>query len=279
MTRILGLLAMLFVANSGHAQIITSMDRTTVPIVFLANAELDGEELTIAEGEPVLTTDAISPRAVRLKENVTIGAVGSGVDLKAGDVLFGRYEESVWTYCALADLNAESRTTQAVATGILTLGYSLLLEGTRPQYVNCLHDAEDDGVFDTGWGGGSDFAEGALIAIELRRKSLSSEPEYERIDPRDGPKMPVSITWEKKRRAGTITFEMFAGGQRLATKGIAIPGGGGEPADFEIGDVRLRLVSYDAEAETITVEIVAGFPARYTRLQAVRTVTTTYGYY
>lgn len=262
-----------------QAQIRQNSTSVPVPIIILPNSELDGESVTVSKDEPVLTTGAISPRAVRLTDDATVGVVGAGVDLKKGDILFGRYEDSVWTYCALSDLNAESRATRVVSDGLLTMGFSLLTEASRPQSVDCLHDADGDGRFETAWGAGDAMSDGAIIAISLREKSLSGTPGYERVDPREGLRMPVAIKWRYYSRSNEIAFTTFVTDKSVGTEMVSVPAEGDEPAEVDLGGVKLKLKSHDADAKTIDVEIVSGFPSRFVRLQATRVVTTRMVYY
>ena len=111
-------LAMSCVVGITEANAQTSVSRTYVHTVIEQNREEDGQTITAGKDDAVLATVARSPRAVVLNEDVTIGALGSGVDFKKGAVLFGRYDKSVWTYCGITNLNAESRVASAAALGV-----------------------------------------------------------------------------------------------------------------------------------------------------------------
>lgn len=256
----------------------TTITDTNVHLIILGDESQDGTSKTAAKDEPVLVTAGVSPRAIRLKEDLTIGSLGTGVNFSAGDVMFGRYDDTVWTYCGIAGANAESRAVTETAAAVLTLGVSLLTIADRPDRVDCLHDANDDGVFDSAWGGGTATGENAMVVFDMSKRNMTTPVAYERIDPRDGPAMPVSITWRKGTGA-TILFGMDMGGKSVASESAAIPAAGADPSEVEIGGVKIMLTGYDATAETISLDIVEGFRGRYTRLPARRVIYTTYSYY
>lgn len=256
-----------------------SVSRTDVHAIFAKNHEEVGQTITAGKEDAIISTVARSPRAVELKQDVTIGAIGSGVDFKAGAVLFGRYDKTVWTYCGITSLNAESRVASAAALGVLTAGFSLLLEPARGQDFNCLYDFDNDGVFDSGWGAGAAISDDSMIAFNLSKKSLSTNPAYERIDYTKGPGMPITIRWQKNKRAATITFKTHLSGRAISTATKPIPAIGGDPVEVELSGTKFMLNSYDAESETVNVTIEEGFDESYVRIPATRIISTQYYYY
>lgn len=252
----------------------TSRSETDLYMIFEQTVVPAEPTLTIEKDGVVMETFARSPRAVQLKEDVTLGMIGSGIDFKEGSVLYGRYDKSVWSYCGVATLNTESRVASAALLGALTMGFTLLLEPMMdPRYTNCLYDTDNDGVFDTGWGTGDVASENSMVAFNMTEKSLSVKPAYERVDPSLGPGMPVRIKWQKNRKSPSITFyaEFANGISERVTK--AIPAQGSEPAEVSIYGAVFLLESYDAEAKSIRVTVKEGFPTRYVRVPFVRTIT------
>ena len=261
--------------QSADAQIVTS--RTNLYLVIEPNIVADTQSRTIQKNGAILETVARAPRAVKLTQDVTLGSIGTGVNFKAGDILFGRYDNSVWTYCGIAALNAESRVANAAVMGVLTAGFSLLLEPLDDgRVINCLTDADNDGVFDTGWGAGDTLTETSMVAFNVSRKSLSATPGYERVAPSLGPSMPVEIKWSKNGNAGTITFRTEIGGTGMDRVTTAIPANGSQPVEVKMTGATFMLEGYDAETRSIRVKIKEGIPNRYVRIPAVRTVTYTY---
>ena len=261
-----------------------TINTTHVHTVFLANDAEDGVTKTVARDAPVHSTVSVPTRAVRLKEDVSIGNLGTGFNFKEGDILFGRYDDSVWTYCAFGDLNTESRVASAVLLGVLTAGTSLLLEAAgRPTEINCFYDADKDGKFDTAWSGGIAMSDTAQVAFSLNKKTMDAEPAYERVDPQLGPQMPVTISWAKVRNQGVIKFGLTVGGTQIASETVNIPADGEAPVEVSLGLAEFTLNSFTAGAEadlnTIDVTIKSGFERRYTRIKARQVITTTYTYY
>ena len=253
---------------------------TAVHLMIESNSSEDGSTKVIDEETAVLVTNAYSPRAARISQDVTVGMIGTGYDLKAGSVLFGRYEDSVWTYCGSFGMNTESAAASAVTLGVLTAGFTLLLEPFMDRKNTiCLYDENNDGVFDTGWGDASPAAGGSKrIVYSLAPKSMTTSVPYERIDPQEGPKIPMDIIWRKPGRTGLITFILRMDGQNISKKTTAIPVSGDKPMTVDLGGVEFALQSYDAVNETIRIEIVKGYAARYERIPAVLTVSTSYYY-
>lgn len=257
----------------------TSVSRTNVHAIFEKNHDDVGQTITAGKDDTILSTVARSPRAVMLKEDVTIGTIGSGVNFEEGSILFGRYDKTVWTYCGVTGLNAESRVASAAALGVLTAGVSLLMEPARGKDFNCLYDSDNDGVFDSGWGAGAAISDDSMIAFSLSKKSLSLNPAYERVDYSKGPGMPIDIKWYKNKRGATITFQTVMSGKGIATTSKPIPAVGGEPVEVELSGTKFTLDSYDAENDTVKVTIVEGFDETYIRIPATRVITTSYYYY
>jgi hypothetical protein len=268
----------------GAAQAQTTVNVTHVHTVFLANDTEDGTTKTVGVKEPIHASVSVPTRAVRLMEDVSIGNLGSGFNLKKDDILFGRYDDSVWTYCAFGNLNTESRVASAVMLGVLTAGTTLLLEAAgRPTEINCFYDADKDGMFDTAWNGGIAMTDTAQVAFTLNKKAMAGTPAYERVDPKLGTQMPVEITWSKVKNRAAIKFDLETGGRSISSEIVNIPASGEDPIDVKIGLVEFTLNSFSAGAEkednTVDVTIKSGFQRQYRRIQARQVITTSYYYY
>lgn len=280
----LAVAAFAFLGCAGLAAAQQTVNTTHVHTIFMANASEDGVTKTVDKNGVVHSTVSVPVRAVRLNEDVSIGNIGSGFNLKEGDILFGRYDNSVWTYCAFGNLNTESRVASAVLLGVLTAGTSLLLEAAgRPTEINCFHDQNDDGKFDTAWSGGIAEGETTQVAFTLNKKAMEARPAYERVDPKLGPQMPVTITWWKVKNQAAIQFKLNVGESRVSQKTVNIPSAGEDPVEVSLGLAKFKLNSFTPETETqdgrIEVTIDTGFKQRYTRIRARQVITTTYTYY
>lgn len=273
---ILGLAA-LCLGPAAHAQL---YNVAHMHVIFEPNNAQDGKTLTLGEEEAILSTTGYSPRAVKLEEDVTVGTLGSGYNLKKGDVLFGRYDDTVWTYCGFFQMNAESTAASAAALGVLTAGFTLLLEPfvERGDMI-CAYDANNDGKFDSGWGNSNvqKAEKSSFLIYSLAEKKLSSEVAYTKIDPREGVKMPIDLIWKKQKNSARIQFILRMAGERANSKFVDIPVVGEDPVPFELAGVKMKLKSYDATNETVTVEVEEGFQPRYERIRAIQIVT--YSYY
>lgn len=235
-----------------------------------------GEERTVSAAEPVLAARAYSPRSVRLDEKVTVGIIGSGVSFEEGTVLFGRYDDAAWTYCGIAGLDASSRLASAAVLGVLTAGTSLLLEPMRGQEVNCLYDEDNDGRFDSAWGGGISEYDSAFLAWTLTSKTISGTPAYSRVGLTEGPMMPIEITWNKNNKTGLLHFYTETSGKSVKTSAIALPAEGEEPVTHNQFGATFEIISYDAELDQLTYRVAEGSDRQYVRIPAQKTVTTTY---
>jgi hypothetical protein len=257
----------------------TSIATTDIHMLVLGDKSKNGATITASEGQPVITTMAVSPRAVQLKKETKAGGLGDEIVLKEGEILFGRFDRTVWTYCGGGQLNAESRIASGAAMAVLTAGFSLLLEpmmdATR---FRCLLDGDKDGVFESAWGGGAPQAESALVLFDMYKQNLSAPVAYERVDPRKGPATEAPIKWSKGRGA-TITFSLGVGGLTGQSASAQIPAPGAPATPVKVAGVKLKLVGYDAARNAVTVEIEEGFSDLYMRLSGRRVITTTYSYY
>lgn len=263
-------------AAPASAQVISTSD---IHLMVMGDDSHDGETYTVAKDAPVLVTKAYAPRAVRLNESIKVGGIGNEIEFPAGAVLFGRFDRTVWTYCGAGQLNAESRITAGAAAALLTAGFSLLLEPFMENArVNCLLDGDKDGVFESAWGGDVPVGESALAVYDVGQQNMSAPAPYERIDPKQGPVSPIEITWRKGNGA-TVVFTEVLGGLVSETVSAAIPAPGSAPASVDISGVKLKLKSYNASTETITVEIEEGYRDHYSRVAGRRIITTTYYYY
>ena len=248
--------------------------RTELHMIAAPSEVPVGETLTAAKGEPVLVTFAQSPRAVRLDADVVVGKLASGNTLKAGDVLFGRYDDGQWTYCAIDRLDGGGEFVNEAIVGIFTGGLSLLDGPAR--YVECLHDADGDGVFDSAWTGGETQTENAFLAYTLTRQSISGPTPYSRIDYTDGPAMVVRVDWSKRRKSGSIAFTVDIGDLDLQTKTVPVPAPGGDSQTLSILGAELEILGYDADAETLSFRVNDNTARQYLLVPASLTTTTTY---
>lgn len=262
---------------TAHAQVTNY--QTDVHLIIQGNEVDNGLRHTVNAGDSILSTDAYSPRAVRITEDITVGVLGDGYDLPEGATLFGRYEDSVWTYCGSFAMNTESAAASAIALGVLSAGFTLLLEpfADRENTI-CLHDADQDGIFDTGWGDASPNYGSKRVVYLLAEKSISAQAPYERIDPLEGPAIPIDVTWRSSRNE-ILRMQIRMDDQEITEVQFPVPSATGEPVRVEINEVVLLVHGFDRELETLDVEIVEGFSARYTRVPATLRVTTSYYYY
>ncbi|MCA8900693.1 MAG: hypothetical protein KDA53_05530 [Hyphomonas sp.] len=139
--------------------------------------------------------------------------------------------------------------------------------------INCMHDSDADGQFDTGWGGGNAATENDMLAFSVTKKTLSAPTSYETVDPALGPRMPVEIKWAKSGNAGTITFRVEVGGRRIASTTKAVPAKGAEPVEVKLFGAVILLEGYDAASESIRVQVQEGIGHNYMRIPAVLTIT------
>ena len=248
--------------------------RTELHMVAAPSEMPVGETLTAAKGEPVLVSYAQSPRAVRLDADVVVGKLVSGNTLKAGDILFGRYDDGQWTYCAIDRLDSGGELVSEAIVGIFTAGLSLLDGPAR--YVECLHDADGDGVFDSAWTGGETQTENAFLAYTLARQSISGPTPYTRIDYKDGPAMPVRVDWSKRRKSGSIVFTVNIGDLDMHTKTVPVPAPGGDSQTVTILGAELEILGYDADAQTLRYRVNDNTARQYILVPASLTTTTTY---
>ncbi|MEM9055132.1 MAG: hypothetical protein AAGB16_07390 [Pseudomonadota bacterium] len=202
-----------------------------------------------------------------MASDVTFGAAGNSVQFKQGQILFGRYDKTVWTYCGISNMTAASA------------GLNILLLQVPDKQIACLFDEDDDGIFDSGWSGGDAMNSTSMVAYSLNGPhKLSEAPAYERIKADDGPGMPVELKWTKSRNSAVISFHLEISGKRTAQTAVPIPSKGGPANKVTIAGAEYNLVSYDADEKTITVEVVKPLPRRFTTLKATRVTTrrTTY---
>ena len=257
--------ATLTVCATASAQ--TYYSYADLPLLIKASEVQTGVETIIAQKETVDSTIGVSPRSVKLASDVTFGAAGNSVRFEAGQVLFGRYANTVWTYCGISNMTAASA------------GLNMLFLNIPDKQIACLHDSDNDGVFDSGWSGGDAINSTNMTAFSLTGpRSLSSDPAYEQVDPELGPGMPVELNWKKSRNSSVITFSLEVSGKRTATKNAPIPAKGGAPTLVTIAGAEYLLHAFDAKDKTITVSVVKPLPRRFTTLKATRVTTmrTTY---
>lgn len=276
LTLISALVAGCFLASPIAVAQISDAD---IHLLILGDATQDGKTVIAAKGAPVISTTAVSPRAAKLKEELRVGGIGNEIVLAKDSVLFGRFDKTVWTYCGTAALNAESRLTSGATMAVLTAGFSLLLEPfMEDTRVNCMLDADKDGVFDSAWGGAVPAGESALVVWDVGEQNMSAQVGYERVDAKLGPASPVSIVWERGQ-GSSLKFSLSVGGLTSGTKTVPIPAPGGAPVRVEVAGVKMKLNSFDAKTERVSVEIEEGFRDMYIRQEARRIITTSYYYY
>ncbi len=270
-------LGLLFLCISPAAQA-QLFDIAYMHVIFEPNSDKDGQTFTLEEDGVILQTTGYSPRSVKLEEDVTIGTFGSGYDLKAGSILFGRYDSSVWTYCGFFKMNSESTAAGVIALGVLTAGTTLLLEPfTDRGDIMCAYDSDNDGKFDSGWGSSDQVKKtDSLLIYSLREKKLSQEVAYTQFDPATGMRMPFEVKCKKVSKRPRILFTLQMAGTVAGRKMVDIPVPGDDPVEVEIAGVKLKLKSYDSANKTITYEVEEGFKSRYERVRAIQF--RTYGY-
>ena len=251
--------------TSASAQ--THYAHTDLPLLIKASEAQTGVQITVQRKENVDSTLAVSPRSVQLASDVTFGAAGNSVRFEAGQVLFGRYANTVWTYCGISNMTAASA------------GLNMLFLNIPDKQIACLYDVDKDGVFDSGWSGGDAINNTNMTAFSLHGpRSLSSNPNYESVDPELGPGMPVELKWSKPRNSSIINFRLEVSGKKTASKNAPIPAKGGPPTIVSVAGAEYQLHSYDAKAKTISISVVKPLPRRFTTLKATRVTTyrTTY---
>ena len=267
--------ASVMLAPAAQAQ--STVLRTEIHMVTSPSEADLNTNLTAAKKEPILVTYAQSPRAVRLDGDSAIGVVASKRDIKAGEILFGRYDDGQWTYCAIDKPNATGQVMDAIIGGIFTGGLSLL-DGPA-KFIQCLHDADKDGVFETAWSGGETQTENAFLAYNLSKTTLAEPVSYSKVDYKEGPAMPVEITWSKNKKSGTLSFQTVIGDLSVGTKTISVPAPGADPEIVEIQGAKFEVLSYDPVAESLSYRILSNTSRQYLRLPATLTITTNYVYY
>lgn len=272
---VLATVVVVLLSSSAYAQATTQ--RTELHMVIAASdAELD-RDLTAAADTSLLSTYAQSPRAVRLEETVTLGKAMSASTIEAGTILFGRYDDTVWTFCAIDKYDAAGQIADAIIVGIFTGGLSLL-DGS-PRSVKCLHDADNDGVFESAWWGGETKTENAFLAFSLSPHSLSSRVKYTEVDYREGPRMPATIDWSKNKKTGTVAIKTTIGGLDLKNITVPIPTPGGDPEDTNILGGVIKVTGYDPDTDVLSYRITDNTQNQYALIPAVLTITTSYTYY
>ena len=238
-----------------------------LPLLMKASKTQTGIETIIQQKESVDSTLGVSPRSVKLASDVTFGAAGNSVRFEADQILFGRYANTVWTYCGISNMTAASA------------GLNMLFLNIPDKQIACLHDSDSDGVFDSGWSGGDAINSTNMTAFSLSGpRSLSSDPAYEKVDPELGPGMPVELVWKKSRNSSVISFSLEISGKPTAAKNAPIPAKGGPPTTVSIAGAEYLLHGYDAKEKSISVSVVKPLPRRFTTLKATRVTTmrTTY---
>ena len=263
-------------ASTANAQSFTV--RSEIHTIIRENHQEDGRIKEVGSGSSILETTSVSPRSVRLKEDIKVGVVGAQYNLKAGDPLFGRFDDTVWTYCGYYKINTESRVTSGIASAVFTVGMSLLLDPTMDVGdIICLHDGDNDGVFDTAWESVQYANADAMVAFSLSKKTMENAVAYERIDPMEGIATPISITWSKVKSGASLKIEMRYGTKSINRKFIPAPAPGGAPEELNMMGVKFNIIGYDAVRDTLKVQIIDGFSNLYRNIEAVHT--TTYSYY
>lgn len=274
-TPVLATVITALLASSAIAQVTTQ--RTDLHMVIApSDVELD-TDLTAAADTPLLSTYAQSPRAVRLDETVTLGKAMNASTIEAGSILFGRYDDTVWTFCAIDKYDAAGQIADALIIGIFTGGLSLL-DGS-PRSVKCLHDADNDGVFDTAWWGGETKAKNAFLAFSLSAHGLSAPVKYTEVDYREGPRMAATIDWSKNKKTGTVAIKTTIGGLDLSNVTVPIPTPGGDPDETNILGGIIEVTGYDPETDALSYRITSNTQNQYSLIPATLTTTTTYTYY
>ena len=270
----LALAALAACAASAGAQ--TSVQRTEIHLIVEPSSVETGVEKTAAKGEPLLVTEARSPRAVRLDADVTVGGLNSSA-IPAGTVLFGRYDDSAWSYCVNVKPNGGYQALDAVVAGVFTAGLSLL-EGS-PRYMRCFHDADGDGVFDSAWTGPETRDKTAFLAYSLSEISLAEPVPYTRLPYTDGPAMPVEFAWTKQKKTNTLSVGAVIGGLDMNTTTVAVPAPGAEPTSFSRIGATVEILGYDAETQSVRYRVVDNSTRQYVNVPATLTTTTSYVYY
>jgi len=262
----------------GHASAQTYTQRTDIHMVVEPSTTVVGETLTVGADEPILVADAYSLRAVELLSDITIGGLDSGVKFSKGSVLFGRYDDTVWTYCGIATHTASTKAVNTVVLGVLTGGLSLLT-GYEDTEIKCLYDADDDGTFESAWTGGIAVSDNAMVAFSLTETAMSSQTSYKRVDYTKGPIMPVEVKWAKNAKTGVITFTTIAGGISIQKKSISVPAIGAEPVEHSQFGAEFEVIGYDGQADKLTYQVKTGTKRSYYLVPAMKTITTQYTYY
>lgn len=263
--------AALSLAMPSAAQSVTG--RSDIYIVIDSNRALDGTKVTAGEDDAVIGTTAHSPRAVRLKEPVTIGVLGTAVDVAEGTILYGRFDKSVWTYCTATSMTAESRVASEAALAVLTAGVSLMtLAADRTKALDCLYDENNDGKFDSAWGGEAVTNTESRMTFNLSERTLATKPAYERVAGNLAPASKVELKWNKPKNEAKIHFSLLVGGDKMASEAVSIPAAGAKPEEFSVMGASFTLESYDSATKRVTVNVKEGFESFYARIPAVQTV-------
>ena len=247
--------------------------------VLTDTVTVSDQEQTAAKGESLLVIDARFPRVVKLQDEVVIGNGANAVKLPAGAILFGRYDKTVWVYCALANLEPGGQALNAIVGGIFTGGLNLLTGSYKGSALNCLQDTDHDGVFDAGWSNGTAEAESPLIAYVMLPRAISAQSPYERLDVNEGPTFPIEFHWIRPKKTGNVTLQARIGLLKSSSKSVPVPAVGDAPQKVEIWGAEFEIISYDAETKTLTYRVLRGPNRQYARIPAMKTITTTYYYY
>jgi hypothetical protein len=275
----LGLALSAFAAMATPSFAQTSYYYTDLHVVLDETEVIEGVQ-TAERNEPLLEATARFPRAVILKEETSLGAAANLVKIPADTLMFGRYDDTVWTYCVLANLEAGGQALNAIVGGIFTAGLNLLDGSYKGAALNCLQDTDNDGDFDQGWGNNVAEESNPLIAYDLFKKKLDSSPKYERTSTENSPTVPVEIHWSKPK-SGNISVWIEAAGLRTRKQSVAMPSPGEAPGKAKLWGAEIDIISYDSETKALTYRIVKAPPRQYVRIDATKTITTTttYVYY
>ncbi len=274
---LMGMALCAFGAMSLPAQAQTSYYYTDLHVILDAT-EIETTTQTAEKGKPLLAATARFPRAAILKEETSLGVGTALVKIPANTVMFGRYDDTVWTYCVLANLEAGGQAMNAIVGGIFTAGLNLLDGSYKGAALNCLQDTDNDGDFDEGWGNNIAEESNPLIAYDLFSKKLTSSPAYERTSIDKSPTIPVEIHWSKPK-SGKVGVWIETAGLKSRTQNVTLPAPGGEPGKAEIWGSELEIMSYNSDAKSLTYRVVKAPAPQYVRIDATKSITTTTVYY
>jgi len=273
----LGLAMCTFSAAAAPTYAQTSYYYTDLHVV-LDETNVDDGVKTAGKNEPLLEATARFPRSVILKEEASLGVAANLVKIPADTLMFGRYDDPVWTYCVLANLEAGGQALNAIVGGIFTAGLNLLDGSYKGAALNCLQDTDNDGDFDQGWGNNVAEESNPLIAYDLFKKTLGSSPKYERTSTENSPTVPVEIHWSKPK-SGNISVWVKTAGLSSRKQSVAMPAPGEEPGKAKLWGAEIDIISYDSETKELTYRVVKAPPRQYVRIDATKSITTTYVYY